>query len=504
MKILMIYPEFPDTFWSFKYALKFINKKSSFPPLGLLTIASFLPKEWEVKLIDMNVQKLKEEIIEWADYIFISAMLVQKESVDNILTRVKKYNKKVIAGGPLFTTGFIDYPDIDSIVIGEAELIMPQLINDILNDSLKRIYKQDEKPDLKYVPLPKWDLINFKNYASMSVQYSRGCPFDCEFCDIVLINGRIPRTKYPEQMIKEFDILYEKKWRGSLFIVDDNFIGNKRNVKEMLKYIIKWQKERHYPFNLFTEASINLADDDELMDLMVEANFNKVFIGVETPEEESLKEVNKIQNTKRNLIDDIKILQKKGFEVMGGFIVGFDNDNISIFDKMKKFIQKSGIVTAMVGILNVLPETKLFYRLKKENRILKISSGNNTDFLVNFIPKSLTKDKLVEGYKNIIKDLYSYKIFYQRVWNFIKNYKPKNRHRICLSEVYPAFLAFLKSTFKLGIIENSRFYYWKVFIQTLIKNPKAIITYVTLTIYGYHFKKSYEISLKRNLIKTTS
>ncbi|MGC9088778.1 MAG: B12-binding domain-containing radical SAM protein [Caldisericia bacterium] len=504
MKILMIYPEFPDTFWSFKYALKFINKKSSFPPLGLLTIASFLPKEWEVKLIDMNVQKLKEEIIEWADYIFISAMLVQKESVDNILTRVKKYYKKIIAGGPLFTTGFIDYPDIDSIVIGEAELIMPQLINDILNDSLKHIYKQDEKPDLKYVPLPKWDLINFKNYASMSVQYSRGCPFDCEFCDIVLINGRIPRTKYPEQMIKEFDILYEKKWRGSLFIVDDNFIGNKRNVKEMLKYIIKWQKERHYPFNLFTEASINLADDDELMDLMVEANFNKVFIGVETPEEESLKEVNKIQNTKRNLIDDIKILQKKGFEVMGGFIVGFDNDNISIFDKMKKFIQKSGIVTAMVGILNVLPETKLFYRLKKENRILKISSGNNTDFLVNFIPKSLTKDKLVEGYKNIIKDLYSYKIFYQRVWNFIKNYKPKNRHRICLSEVYPAFLAFLKSTFKLGIIENSRFYYWKVFIQTLIKNPKAIITYVTLTIYGYHFKKSYEISLKRNLIKTTS
>lgn len=497
MKILMIYPKFPNTFWSFKFALKFINKKSSFPPLGLLTIASFLPEDWEIKLIDMNVQKLKDEEIYWSDYVFISSMLIQKESISKIIKKVKKFNKKIVAGGPLFTTSFIDYPEIDSIIIGEAELIMHQLIDDILNNNLKHIYKKNEKPDLKFVPLPKWDLINFKKYASMAVQYSRGCPFDCEFCDIILINGRIPRTKLPEQMIKEFDILYEKKWRGSLFIVDDNFIGNKKNVKEMLKLIINWQKERRYPFNLFTETSINLVDDPELMNLMIEANFNKVFIGIETPEEQSLKEVNKIQNIKRNLAEDIKKLQNRGFEVMGGFIVGFDNDNLSIFDKMKGFIQKSGIVTAMVGILNVLPNTKLFHKLKKENRVLKISSGNNTDFFVNFIPKSLTKSELIEGYKKIINDLYSYKMFYERVWNFIRNYKPKNKHRICLSEIYPGFIAFIKSAFKLGLIENSRFYFWKIFIQTLFKNPKAIITYITLTIYGYHFKKSYIILLKK-------
>ncbi|MGQ9845442.1 MAG: B12-binding domain-containing radical SAM protein [Caldisericia bacterium] len=424
-------------------------------------------------------------------------MLIQKESVNKIIKKVKKFNKKIVAGGPLFTTSFIDYPEIDSIVIGEAELIMHQLIDDILNNNLKSIYIKNEKPDLKFVPLPKWDLINFKNYASMAVQYSRGCPFDCEFCDIILINGRIPRTKLPEQMIKEFDILYEKKWRGSLFIVDDNFIGNKKNVKEMLKLIINWQKERRYPFNLFTETSINLVDDPELMNLMIEANFNKVFIGIETPEEQSLKEVNKIQNIKRNLTEDIKKLQNRGFEVMGGFIVGFDNDNLSIFDKMKGFIQKSGIVTRMVGILNILPNTKLFHKLKKENRVLKISSGNNTDFFINFIPKSLTKRELIEGYKNIINDLYSYKMFYERVWNFIRNYKPKNKHRICLSEIYPGFIAFIKSALKLGLIENSRFYFWKIFIQTLIKNPKAIITYITLTIYGYHFKKSYIIFLKK-------
>lgn len=496
MKILMVYPKHPDTFWSFKFALKFINKKASFPPLGLLTIASFLPNDWEIRLVDLNIEKLKDKDIEWADYIFISAMLIQKNSVDSIIKRVKDYNKKIVAGGPLFTTGYENYPSIDSIVIGEAELIMPYLIEDIINGNLKHIYKQDEKPDLRIVPVPKWDLINLKNYASMSVQYSRGCPFDCEFCDITVINGRVPRTKTIKQMIDEFDALYKRGWRGSFFIVDDNFIGNKKNVKEMLKYIIKWQKERNYPFNLFTECSINIVDDENLMELMIEANFNKIFIGIESPEEENLKEVNKIQNTKRDLIKDIRILQKRGFEVMGGFIIGFDNDNISTFSKIINFIQKSGIVTAMVGLLNILPETKLFKRLLKENRVEKLSSGNNTDFSINFIPKNLNREKLIEGYKMVISEIYSYKKFFDRLWIFIKNYEPKNKHRICLSEVFPALKAFLESIIKLGLIENSRFYYWKNLIKTIFIKPRAIITYITLTIYGYHFKKVFNSYLK--------
>ncbi|HOL82517.1 MAG TPA: DUF4070 domain-containing protein, partial [Caldisericia bacterium] len=332
---------------------------------------------------------------------------------------------------------------------------------------------------------------------SMAIQYSRGCPFNCEFCDIIILNGRIPRTKTPEQMIDEFNALYNIKWRGSVFIVDDNFIGNKKNAKEMLKYLIEWQKERNYPFSLLTECSINLVDDEELMDLMIEANFNKVFIGIETPEEESLKEINKIQNIKRNLIDSIKTLQNKGFEVMGGFIVGFDNDNISTFPKMLNFIQKSGIATAMVGLLNVLPKTKLFERLKNENRILTISSGNNTDFTINFIPKNITKDELLNGYRQLIKDLYSYKYFYERLWNFIKNFNPKEKHKVNFKEVMYGANAFFRSVYKLGIIESSRSYYWKTFFKTLFVKPKAIVIEVTLTIYGYHFKKVYEENEKR-------
>ncbi|NLI56793.1 B12-binding domain-containing radical SAM protein [bacterium] len=497
MNILMVYPRYPDTFWSFKHALKFINKKASFPPLGLLTIASFLPKEWNVKLVDLNVENLNDKDIEDADYIFISAMLIQKNSVDMVIEKTKKFNKKIIAGGPLFTTGYENYQFVDSIVVGEGELVMPYLIEDMKSGSLKHIYESEGKPDLKLVPVPRWDLIDIKHYASMAIQYSRGCPFNCEFCDIIILNGRIPRTKTPEQMIDELNALYNIKWRGSVFIVDDNFIGNKKNVKEMLKYLIEWQKERNYPFSLFTECSINLVDDKELMDLMIEANFNKIFIGIETPEEESLKEINKVQNINRNLIDSIKTLQKKGFEVMGGFIVGFDNDNILTFSKMMNFIQKSGIVTAMVGLLNVLPKTKLFERLKNENRILTISRGNNTDFTINFIPKNIKKEELLNGYRQLIKDIYSYKYFYERLWNFIKNYNPKEKHKVNFKEVVYGAKAFFSSVYKLGIIESSRFYYWKTFFKTIFLKPKALVSEITLTIYGYHFKKLYEENEKR-------
>ncbi len=492
MNILMVYPEYPDTFWSFKHALKFAGKKASFPPLGLLTVASFLPKEWNVKLVDLNVEKLKDKDIEWADYIFLSAMLVQKESTLNVIERAKKFNKKIVAGGPMFTTGYKDFPFIDSIVVGEAETVMHDLIEDMDKGDLKHLYIPFRKPDMKEVPIPRWDLIDFKNYASIPVQFSRGCPFNCEFCDIIIINGRIPRTKTPEQMIKEFQSIYERGWRGSVFIVDDNFIGNKKKVKEMLKHVIKWQEERDYPFIFLTEASINLSDDEELMDLMIKANFDKVFIGIETPNEESLKETGKLQNTKRNLLSSIRLLQRKGFEVMGGFIVGFDHDTKSIFDTMINFIQKSGICVSMVGILNVLPETRLFKRLKKENRLIEISTGNNTDFSVNFIPKNMTVEELIEGYKKVVKTIYSYKYYYERLMNFIKEYVPKSKHKITFSEFVYGAKAFLKSVLVLGIIEKSRSFYWKTFMKTLFTKPKSLVKMVTLCIYGYHFKKVYD------------
>ncbi len=492
MNVLMVYPEYPNTFWSFKYALKFVGKKASFPPLGLLTVASFLPEEWNVKLIDLNVEKLKDRDIKWADYVFLSAMLVQKESTLNIIERAKKFNKKIVAGGPMFTTGYKDFPFVDSIVVGEAETVMGDLIEDMNKGQLNHLYIPFRKPDMKEVPIPRWDLVDFKNYVSIPVQFSRGCPFNCEFCDIIIINGRIPRTKTPEQMVEEFQSVYERGWRGSVFIVDDNFIGNKEKVKEMLKSTITWQEERDYPFTFLTEASINLCDDEELMNLMIKANFDKVFVGIETPNEESLKETGKLQNTKRNLLSSIKLLQRKGFEVMGGFILGFDHDTKLIFDKMIDFIQNSGICVSMVGILNVLPETRLFKRLKKEKRLIEISTGNNTDFSVNFIPKNMTVEELVEGYKKVVKTIYSYKYYYKRLLEFIKNYNPKSRYKITFSEFMYGAKAFLKSIFILGTIENSRFFYWKTFIKTLFTKPKSLVKVITLSIYGYHFKKVYD------------
>lgn len=496
MKILLTYPEYPNTFWSFKHALKFVGKKTSFPPLGLLTIASFLPKEWNVRLVDLSVQELKDDDLAWADYVFISAMLVQRKSTLDIIKRAKSHKKKIVAGGPMFTTGYKDFPSVDAIVVGEGETVMDELIKDMENGNLKHLYIPERRPDMSEIPVPKWDLVNFKNYVSIPVQFSRGCPFNCEFCDIIIINGRTPRTKSPEQMVKEFDAIYRNGWRGSVFIVDDNFIGNRKKVKEMLKAIIKWQKERDYPFTLLTEASINLSDDEELMDLMVKANFEKVFIGIESPNEESLKEAGKIQNVKRNLLLSIKTLQRRGFEVMGGFIVGFDHDTKKVFDEMIDFIQKSGVVVSMFGILNILPETRLFKRLKKEKRLIEISSGNNTDFSVNFIPKNMTVTELIEGYKRVVKTIYSYKYYFKRLCEFIKEYNPKVKYNVSFSEFIYGAKAFIKSIFILGLFENSRFYYWKTFIETLFTKPKALVKAVTLSIYGYHFKKVYEEYMK--------
>ncbi|MDP3995844.1 MAG: radical SAM protein, partial [bacterium] len=366
MKVLLLYPKFPKTFWSFKYALPFIGKKASFPPLGLLTVSSLLPKDWEKKLIDLNTQNLNEKDLQWSDFIFISAMIIQKESVREIITLAKKNGKKIIAGGPLFTTGYEEFlNDIDYFILGEAEVTLPLFLEDFKNGNIKKIYKSDQWPDISKTPIPAWKLIDMKKYASMCIQFSRGCPFNCEFCDISLLNGRFPRTKDKKQVINELDALYYAGWWGGVFFVDDNFIGNKIQLKkEILPAIIKWQEERKHPFALMTQASINLADDKELMELMLKAGFNAVFIGIESPKEESLKGCGKFQNTNRNLLDSIRAIQNNGLEVQAGFIVGFDQDSPSIFDRMILFIQTSGITTAMVGILQALPKTKLWERMK--------------------------------------------------------------------------------------------------------------------------------------------
>lgn len=484
MNVLLVYPKYPDTFWSFKHILNFVSKKAAFPPLGLLTVASMLPKEWNKKLVDLNVAELRREHIEWADMVFISAMIIQKKNAQEIIKRCKAHAKKVVAGGPLFATGRKDFKGVDHFVLDEAEITLPLFLEDMKNGNLKKIYTSKKRPDITKTPVPLWSLINLRDYVAMEVQFSRGCPFDCDFCDIVIMNGRTPRTKTPEQLLNEFQSFYDAGWRGPIFVVDDNFIGNKVKVKQMLPLLIKWQKEHRYPFTLFTEASTNLADDNELMNMMSAANFDKVFLGLETPNVESLKECSKIQNARRNLAEAVKIIHNHGMQVMGGFIVGFDSDKQSIFKMQFKFIQQIGVVVAMVGLLNAVPNTRLWKRLKAEGRLLKDTSGDNTDGNLNFIPR-MGKDTLVSGYKKIVSEIYSPKYYYERINTLIRSYRPTVKSRISKWTLK----AFIKSMWSIGFLSNEKVLYWKLIIKTFLTKIKALGIAVELAIYRQHFEK---------------
>ncbi len=487
MNILMVYPMYPDTFWSFKHALKFVSKKASFPPLGLLTVAAMLPKDWNKKLIDMNANQLTDDDINWADFVFISAMSIQSESANEVIKRCRKLDAKIVAGGPLFTSSSELYKNIDYLILNEAEITLPQFIKDLQEGKPKHKYTSEDWADITSTPLPDWDLVSMNNYTSMNLQYSRGCPFDCDFCDITVLYGRKPRTKTKDQVIAELDALYFTGWRGPVFFVDDNFIGNKAKLKkEILPAITEWMTKRKNPFYLNTEASINLADDEALMSQMAKAGFEAVFIGIESPNEKSLIECHKPQNTNRDLIASVKKIQQFGLEVQGGFIVGFDNDHPKIFEELTNFIQQSGIVTAMVGLLNAPKGTNLEKRLISEGRMLQDFTGNNTDFTINFIPKMDSK-KLMDGYKSMLKTIYSPKYFYERVMLFMKDFEPKKKKIFHLNPNY--ILALFRSIFKLGIIGEERIYYWKLFLWTLFRKPQLFSLAILFAIYGFHFKK---------------
>ena len=491
MKILLIYPKFPDTFWSFKHALKFIQKKSSFEPLGLLTVAAMLPVEWEKRLVDLNAQPLSDKDLAWADYAFISAMIVQSESAKKVIARCKCAGLKIVAGGPLFTMDYMQFEDVDHFVLNEAEMTLQPFLHDLALGHPRRIYTSTEFPDIHKTPAPLWELADLKHYASIAIQYSRGCPFDCEFCNITSLFGRRSRVKTPEQIIYELDKLYQRGWRKSVFFVDDNFIGNKKHIKEeLLPALIEWQKGKTgIPFN--TEVSINIADDAELMNLMFIAGFDTVFIGIETPDTDGLSECNKNQNLNRDLVADVKRIQRAGLQVQAGFIVGFDSDTQSIFQRQIDFIQKSGIVTAMVGLLQAPEGTRLHKRMKEEGRLIGAFSGDNVGSTTNFVPV-MNLEKLQSGYREVMKYIYAPKNYYARVKIFLKEYKAPN-FSIPVNREY--VVAFLLSVVKLGFLGKECIQYWKLILWTIFHRPKLFSQAITLSIYGYHFRRVYDLSV---------
>jgi radical SAM superfamily enzyme YgiQ (UPF0313 family) len=496
MKALLIYPEFPDTFWSFRYALKFIHRRASSPPLGLLTIAAMLPEAWEKRLIDMNVESLDDEDLRWADLVFVSAMSVQKKSAEGVIRRCKAAGVRIVAGGPLFTTEYETFGDVDHLVLNEAEITLPRFLEDFGNGVAVRFYTTDQWADVRKTPIPLWSLAKMKHYASINIQYSRGCPYNCEFCDITLLCGRKPRTKDKDQVIRELESVYASGFRGQIFFVDDNFIGNKKKLREeILPAIIQWMERRRHPFTFNTQASIELSDHKDLMEMMIRAGFDVVFIGIETPHEQSLAECSKFQNKNRDLLASVRKIQKSGLEVQGGFIVGFDNDPPTIFDTQIRFIQASGVVTAMVGILIALPRTQLYERLKKEQRLLKETSGNNTDFATNFVP-GMDYDLLISGYKKVLSTLYSPKPYYERIRTFLREYIPPGKKKKTF-RFRPNYIgAFFRSIVVLGVVGKERFQYWRLLFWTMFSRPRLLPQAVTLSIYGFHFRKVFEKHLR--------
>ncbi|MGD0399572.1 MAG: radical SAM protein [Syntrophobacteraceae bacterium] len=489
MKILLVYPEVSETFWSFKHALRVVRRKSAFPPLGALTVAAMLPGSWEKRLVDLNVRALRDEELLWADYVFVSAMVAQKNSARQVVDRCRALGAKVVGGGPLFRVYPDDFADIDHLVLGEAESIISEVVRDMEAGQPKRSYRASDFPALDDIPVPLWELINLNDYAAMAIQYSRGCPFNCEFCDVIVMNGRVPRVKRNEQVLAELEALYSRGWRGSVFIVDDNFIGNKQKVKGLLRTIISWQQGKLRRFNFLTEASVNLAEDPELMNLMVEAGFNKVFLGLETPVEEGLKECGKAQNLKGNLSESVATIQRHGLAVMGGFIIGFDSDPPDVFQRQVNFIQKNGIVTAMVGLLTAIPGTRLYSRLEGEGRMLFKSSGDNTDASgsLNFITR-MDRDKIIEGYRWVMNSVYSPEMYYNRMLAFLRAYRPLTRTYLARNDL----LTLVRSLWYLGIVDHkSRNYYWKIMRKSISHYQGAFSEVVTMAIYGYHFRKLF-------------
>lgn len=489
MNVLLVYPKYPDTYWSFNHALKFISKRAAHPPLGLITVSTLLPEEWNRKLIDLNIESLHEKDLNWADYVLISAMSVQTKSVNELIVRCKKHDKKIIAGGPLFTAEFESYTMVDHLILNEAEITLQPFLDDLANGIPKHIYTTEEFADVRETPIPDYSLLNISHYASMSIQYTRGCPYNCDFCDITALLGKKVRAKTTKQIIAELDNLRDEGFVGGLFFVDDNFIGNRKVLKQdLLPAIINWMEENNHPFHFLTEASVNLADDEKLMRMMVKAGFAKVFVGIETPDEASLVECSKTQNNNRDLLGAIQKIQSFGMEVSAGFIVGFDNDTSTIFQRQIDFIQKSGIISAMVGLLNAPKKTRLYERLNKEGRIIADFDGDNTNFALNFVPK-MKKEELLNGYQKILDGIYSCKPYFERVKTFLLDFDPKvhNQTKLNLSKIK----ALLRSVVILGIVDEGRKYFWSLFFWSLFKKPKVFSLAITYAVYGFHFRKVF-------------
>jgi radical SAM superfamily enzyme YgiQ (UPF0313 family) len=495
MRVLLLYPKFPKSFWSFEKALELVGRKAMLPPLGLATVAAILPQTWEFKLGDHNVRPITEAEWDWADLVILSAMIVQKEDFLAQIQQAKQRGKKVAVGGPYATAlpKEADTSGADYLILDEGEITLPLFIEAIQNGEDSGTFRSDGvKPDVTTTPVPRFDLLDFNAYDSLSVQFSRGCPFQCEFCDIIVLYGRKPRTKTPEQLLAELQCLFDLGWRRSIFMVDDNFIGNKRNVKLLLKALKPWMAEHNYPFRFNTEASIDIASDPELMDLMVECNFNAVFLGIETPDEASLALTQKFQNNRDSMTDSVEAIVKSGLRVMAGFIIGFDGEKAGAGDRIVRFVEQTTIPTAMFSMLQALPDTALEHRLRKEDRLLDRASGMNQTTLMNFVPTRPLED-IAKEYVDAFWTLYDPSSYLDRTYrHFLKLGAPKCPSRVRQVN-WVNIKALLTICWRQGVVRKTRVQFWANLMGILRHNPKVWEPYIGICALGEHFLEYRQI-----------
>ncbi len=494
MRTLLIYPLFPPAFWSYDKILELVNRKALLPPLGLITVAAILPQDWEFKLVDRNITEVTEADWEWAELVILSAMIVQKSDLLQQIRAAKQRGKKVAVGGPFATSvpHEVENEGVDYLILDEGELTLPMFVEAINQGATHGVFRATEKPDVTITPIPRYDLLDLSAYDSMSVQFSRGCPFQCEFCDIIVLYGRKPRTKAPEQLLSELDALYDLGWRRSVFMVDDNFIGNKRNVKLLLEALKLWQAEHSYPFTFNTEASVDIAQDSELMALMVDCNFNAIFLGIETPDEASLTLTKKFQNTRDSLTETVQSIIKAGLRPMAGFIIGFDGEKVGAADRIIRFVEEAAIPTAMFGMLQALPNTALWHRLEKEGRLRVKTQDFEQRSLMNFLPTRPIED-IAEEYIQSFWKLYDAEVFLDRTYRcFLDLGAP----RVKAPHKFPDWVdlrALAIVAWRQGIKRKTRWKFWHHFLGILKNNPAVWEHYLTICAHNEHFLEYREI-----------
>jgi radical SAM superfamily enzyme YgiQ (UPF0313 family) len=493
MQVLLIYPLFPKSFWSFEKTLNLVDRKVLLPPLGLITVAGILPQAWELKLVDRNIRQVTESEWKWAELVIISGMIVQKDDLLSQIKEAKRRGKPVAVGGPYATSlpNEVETAGADYLVLDEGEITIPMFVEAVKHNEIKGTFRTLEKADVTQTPIPRYDLLEFDAYDNMSVQFSRGCPFQCEFCDIIVLYGRKPRTKTPKQLLGELEYLYNLGWRGGVFMVDDNFIGNKRNVKLLLRELKEWMKAKDYPFSFDTEASIDLAQDEELMELMVDCSFKKVFLGIETPDESSLALTQKFQNTRDPLSESVDKITRAGLQVMAGFIIGFDGEKPGAGDRIVRFVEQTAIPMAMFSMLQALPHTALWHRLEKEGRLLNQGANINQTTLMNFVP-TRPMEEIAQEYINGFWQLYDPERYLDRVYRyFMKLGVPKHSNKRRLNS--KAVSAILTLFWRQGVLRQTRWKFWRNLGHIMQHDIRLIPFYLTSCAYLEHFAEYREI-----------